>query len=190
MDTATTTIEPTAENFDIFAMLEGTPLPVEEVTIFVDTAAAIEYSKLVAERQADEDKGLSLTADLAQARDEKIAALQDRLRKSALVFGVRGIAPGIVNEILAPNGETTTDVNELKKRDNELIARSIVSVKNHAGATDPRIWDAEQVDKFRTLMNEGEFGRLVAKIAEVNFTAAAFDSAADAGFPRGRVDVA
>lgn len=187
MDTATTpTIEPTAENFDIFAMLEGTPLPVEEVTIFVDTAAALEYSKLVAERQADEDKGIVEDDE----RSARIAELQDRLRKSALVFAVRGIAPGIVNEILAPNGETTTDVNELKKRDNELIARSIVSVKNHAGATDPRIWDAEQVDKFRTLMNEGEFGRLVAKIAEVNFTAAAFDSAADAGFPRGRVDVA
>lgn len=171
--------------FDVLAFLEDTAYPVEKVTVFRDLTAAKEYKKLVDERNADE-KDL-LEKDGPTERDEKINKLAEQITTSAMIFELRGMPPGIVNELIGGDNETPEDA---ENKDNALVAKSIVSVTNSKGDKDSHVWTTEQVAQLRSRMIEGEFSKLIAGVASVNFNGAVFDQATDAGFSGRRTDLA
>lgn len=186
MDTETVINEAQApEAFDVLAFLEDTAYPTEKVTVFRDLTAAKEYKKLVDERLLDE-KDLD-AKDGPTERDERIKTLGEQITNSAMIFEFRGMPPGIVNEIIGGENETP---EEAEAKDNALIAKSIVAVTNSKGAVDNHLWTEEQVAQLRSRMVEGEFAKLIAGVASVNFNGAVFDQATDAGFSGRRSDVA
>lgn len=193
MDTTTAIDTATSpEVFDVLSFIEGSAYPTETVVVFTNAAAAEKYIKLVNERLENDKNGDSEGKDDEKAAklSEEIELVGDQVRKSSLVFELQGMAPGVVQELIkAPEGEVTTPELEMA-RDNVLIARTIKTVRNADGKVDPRTWHADDVAKLRTFLKEGEFGKLVGAVGSVNFNAAVFDQATDAGFSRGSADVA
>jgi len=184
MDTATAIETAQAPGvFDVLAFVEETAYPTETVVVFQDVKSAQEYVKLVNER-FEKDKNKEDTTEL----DAQIAELGEKISKSSLIFELRGMPPGVVDNILnVPEGEDPA-LRE-KERDNDLIAKSIVQVRNADGAVDPRVWDSNAVSKLRVFLKEGEFGKLIAGVSSVNFNAMVFDQATDAGFSGRGTDV-
>lgn len=161
--------------FDVLAFVEGTAYPTTEVVIMQDVKSAAEYIKLVA-KQADASE------EVDDKLAEKLAELSEKLTASALVFDLRGMPPGRVENILkAPaSGEDTPEKE--RDREHELVARTIIGVRNSKGERDGRVWQGEDVAKLREFVKEGEFGKLLTGVGEVNFNAMVFEEATDAGF--------
>lgn len=177
-----------ATTFDVLAFIENTAYPTSEVVVFQDVKSADEYVKLINERVEYDKAG----KDWDVADDEKIEALGVKISDSAIVFELRGMPPGIVSEILKVN---TPDDEEIpadiaQERDNELVAKTIIGAKNAKGVQDTHVWSAEDIAKLRKFLKEGEFGKLLKGVSEVNFNAMVFDQATDAGFSGRRSDVA
>lgn len=170
---------------DVLAFLEQTNYPTREVVIFTDAKSADEYVQLntALNPVAKDQEPLESTPERL-AELERLAAL---VRKSSLIFSLRGMAPGVVNDLY---GDAPKDDAESVEKENKLIAATVVGAKNSEGVADPRMWAAEDIDKLRRYLKEGEFGKLVKATIEVNFDANLFDSTVDAGFSGGRTESA
>lgn len=170
---------------DVLALLEGSEYPSREVVLFTDPKSGDEYVKLVTRRNELDlitDEGdTDLTAEQAELT-EQIEQVGNKLRKSSLIFTLRGMAPGIVQDMYA--GVEDGDAEAERAAEHKLIAHTIVGVKTGEGATDNQVWDAEKIGTLRKFLKEGEFGKLIKGVVEVNFDANLFDKAVDAGFSR------
>lgn len=180
MDNTTAIDEAVAPGaFDIFSYIEDTAYPTKTVTIYRDVASAKELLDLVDTHKAREDQ---LDVEAENEYDAKVEELSKKVLKSALHFELRGFAPGVVEDIMAEH--------EGDSGDPYVIAKAIVTVKNADGAEDTRTWTADDVNRLRRAIPEGEFAKLLGGVAEVVFMGAIFDRAVDAGFLSGRTDVA
>lgn len=165
------------EVFDVLSFIEDTAYPTETVVVYTAVKEAEELLKVNRERLDSEANNEKF--DPAEL-DERIANLTEIVKGSALVFELRGMPPGIVQDTFQIKDETTDE--EIRDMENDLVARTIANVKNAAGKRDPRLWDREGVAKLRRFLKEGEFAKLTAGVTNVNFNAAVFDQATDAGF--------
>jgi hypothetical protein len=177
MSTDAGTLAQSPDSFDVLSFIEGTAYPTETVTIYTDAKSADALLKANQERLKMDESELS---QVYTEIDAEIERLSEAVKKSVLVFSMRGLPPGLVQEIYKVNEESTEE--ELRAAENKLIASTIVSVKNAEGAVDQRLWDEESVEKFRKFLKEGEFAKVVKGVVNVNFNAAVFDQASDAGF--------
>lgn len=171
------------DKFDVLSFVQGTAYPTEEVTIFRDVAAARELQKLNQER-LDRDKRGEESADL----DVRIAELTDSIKKSSIVFELRGMPPGVVQDLYNMSEDMTE--KDMEVQENKLIAGTIVGARNAEGVRDARVFDEDAVNILRRNLQGGEFGKLVQGVINVNFNAAVFDEATDAGFLSRSADVA
>lgn len=177
------TIASNPGEIDVLAFLEQTNYPTREVVIFTDAKSADEYVRLNTElNPVGKDVEPVEPTDEQTAELERLAAA---VRKSSLIFSLRGMAPGVVNDIY---GDTPKDDAESVLKENKLVAATIIGAKNNEGVADSRMWGADDVDKLRRYLKEGEFNKLVQATIEVNFDANLFDSAVDAGFSGGRTE--
>jgi len=176
--------------FDVLSFVEGTAYPTEHVTLFRDVAAAKKYAELVAERMKCDDQDESTGESKAKAAEltEQIEAAQQELEASAMTFMLRGYAPGIVEEIIQAHNDPNNP--EDNSADAHLIAHAIVYVSDSSGNQDTRTWSAEDVLTLKKYLAEGEYLKLLSAVASVIFNGAVFEKATDAGFPRGRADLA
>ena len=168
---------------DVLAFLEQTNYPTREVVVFSDAKSADEYVQLktLLDPAGKDAEPVEPTAE-QEAELERLAAA---VRKSSLIFSLRGMAPGVVNEIY---GDAPKDDAESVLKENKLIAATVIGAKNSEGIADPRTWAIDDIDKLRRYLKEGEFGKLVKATIEVNFDANLFDGAVDAGFSGGRTE--
>lgn len=185
MDTTAIDAATQPGTFDVLSFVEATAYPTETVVVFQNVAAADHYVKLINKRveleAIPEDKRDTAAID---ALAPEIEAAGKDIEKSSIIFDLQGMPPGVVQDLLKGMAEDDPD------SDNELIAKTIKSVRNAAGAVDPRTWTAVDVKRLRDNLKEGEFGKLVAGVGQVNFNAMVFDQATDAGFSGRRADVA
>lgn len=163
--------------FDVLSFISGTAYPTQTVTLFTDPKSATELLLVNEERKALE---VSNPGEETGDLDAQIASLTSKVQASVIKFDLRGMPPGIVEEIYPADEEE--DPKVLKGRENKLIAHTIVKVSNHEGIVDERVWDEEAVQKLRIFLKEGEFAKLTTGVASVNFNAIVFDQATDAGF--------
>lgn len=177
--------------FDVLAFVEGTAYPTEEVVLFQDVKSADEYIKLVKERDAFELENAKKKGSRAveiTSLTARIEELGDKISASSIIVELRGMPPGVVNSIMeVPKGED--EELHSKDRDDELIARSILTVRNAKGVYDTRTWTGYDVTKLRDFLKEGEFGKLITATGSVNFNALVFTNATDAGFSGRSTDV-
>lgn len=174
--------------FDVLSFIEGTSYPTSEVTLYMDVAAADRLLRANAERLKLDD-GKSKDKGAYEKLDTEIAELSERVKASAMTFALRGMPPGLVQDIYGTVSEDAAP-EDTRHAESKLVAATISGVTNAAGASDPRVWDADAVDKLRRYVKEGEYARLVEGVVQVNFNATLFDQATDAGFLGGSSDVA
>lgn len=173
--------------FDVLAYVEQTAYPEKFVTLFRDINAAREYTELIAERQKLEDKQVGEATEIStDDLDARVDESRQKLEDSAMIFKLRGFAPGVVQEMLNQYNENDND----NKADSYLIARTIINVSNAKGEVDNHTWESDDVLKLKRFIAENEYMKLLAGVADVLFNAAAFDRAVDAGFSSGRSDMA
>lgn len=185
MSTDAVTQAQSQETFDVLSFIEGTAYPVETVTIYTDALSADQLLKANQERLELDDRPEAIDyTDI----DSRIEELTEKVKKSALKFSLRGLPPGLVQEIY--NISEDASDSEARAAENKLIASTIVSVENATGAKDSRLWDEDAVEAFRKYLKEGEFAKVVKSVVNVNFNAAVFDQATDAGFLSRGSDVA
>jgi len=180
------------DTFDVFAFVQGTNTPEDEVTIYTDADAALKLAKIFiaeeerAERAKNEVVGLSDEDETAD--EDEITALHERLAASGLVFKLKGLAPkareAIEKKLRATTdykeGEENTEFNEALNA--TLIAKSIVSVTNAAGAVASNAWTVETVNAFTEELYVSEANKLFGAVAQVNYVGAIFDRAINADF--------
>lgn len=184
----------TQEVFDVLSFIEKTAYPREKVALYTDVDAAHEYVRLVDERaklelEPEGTKALEITS-----LTEQIEALGEKIKGSTLVFELQGMPPGMVKGIIEETDGESELPDSVKAemeigRDNVLIAKTIQNVTNGHGARDPRVWEPEHVEALRTYINQGEFAKLLRGVSNVNFNAAIFEAASDAGFSGGGSDL-
>lgn len=180
MDNVETATAPTT--FSVMSFIQETAYPEGVVTIYTDVVAAKELLRLNARRAELEKTSL----EEAEKLSPQIAQMVERAEKSALTFNLRGFAPGVVQQII---DKYKNEENE-NAADAELVAKSIITVKNAEGAVDEHFWTADEVNMLRGRIAEGQWLKLLAAVADVLFNAAVFDKTVDAGFLGGRTDVA
>lgn len=173
------------ETFDVLSFLEGTAYPTETVTIYTDARSATALLK-ANQKRLDMDQS-ELTQDYTDINAE-IADLTEKVKKSVLSFDLRGLPPGLVKEIY--NVGESAEEDDIRSAEDKLIAATIVSVTSADGKRDSRVWDEKAVEAFRRYLKEAEFGKLVQGVVNVNFNAAVFDEATDAGFLGRSTDLA
>jgi hypothetical protein len=173
MNTVDTVVENPAE-IDVLSFLDGAEYPTREVVVFTDVKSADEYVRLNGRDDLDSDG------------EAELAELQAKVRKSAIIFHLRGMAPGIVNDLYTKNGDDEPET----EKENRLVASTVYKVTNGDGAEDKHAFTEDSVIKLRRYLKEGEFGKLIKGVIEVNFDANLFDRAVDAGFSSGRTESA
>jgi len=175
--------------FDVLSFIEGTAYPTDEVTVYTDVISGDLLLKARDKRNAlDESPDTQKVKEPKyKALDVEIAELTAKVEASALKFSLRGLPPGIVQEIYGAEEDMTPEAS--RDAENKLVASTISNVENAQGVRDPRVWDAESVAKLRHFVKEGEYARLVQGVVRVNFNASVFDQATDAGFLGGSSDV-
>lgn len=180
------------DTFDALAFFSGQSLPEDTITIYADAKSAYRLAelreKVAANKQREEDEGLSLTDDVAYVDEDEVAELQRSLKSSAVIFKLRGLAPAAKDAIEKKarashsfvEGAENTEYNEAFN--GNLIASTIVSVSNAAGKVDQNKWDAARVLAFTKIAPESEFAKLYLGVLKVNYIGDAIDQAVSADF--------
>lgn len=131
---------PDALGFDILASLSGYDRPTETVTVFADEDGAYKLQqalKKLTGREGDE---------VPKALQKEIDGLKDRVRKSKLVFSIRGLsaeevqaavdeADKLVPKKFTPYGFPQQDNGRDEEYTNILWAKQITSIENAQGET-------------------------------------------------------
>lgn len=185
------------ETFDVFEFIDGANTPQNKVTVYTDADAALKVARaLIAEKASNERSKqmdqFSLADDFEEDEDvlseEEIDALVNRLKASALVFELKGLAPA-ARKALEKKLQATTDYSETDESpeynralDGELVSRSIVSVTNASGAKSRTKWTPDNVLKLTDSLYESESGKLFQGVGEINYVGAIFDRAVTADF--------
>lgn len=185
------------DTFDLLSFVQGTAYPVTEVVVFTDAKSAAEYLKVVEKRQKLEERQLVSDEKIdTDEFDARIDELSTKLHESALIFKMRGLPPGILEDLNTkhfPEGEDdkSPDFEKIATaRDDELISLTVTEITNAKGIKDTKPFTPESVATLRRFLKAGEFGKIVSAVIEVNFNARLFDRLTDAGFSGGSADVA
>lgn len=166
--------------FDVFSFLEGTAYPTDEVTVFQNAKAATELVAMNKERLDFDAIPEKDRPETSRDYDAEIERLTAAVKESAMTFELRGMPPGLVQELYSFSDDA--DEKAIRDAENNLIAGTIVAVRNASGARDAHVWSGEEVSRIRHYLKEGEFAKLVEGVTRVNFNAVVFDQAVDAGF--------
>ena len=180
------------DTFDVLEFVQGVNLPTNDVTVYTDADAALKMARiLIAEQEREErikQEGASLADDDELADEDEITELHERLVASRLVFHMRGIAPKAVkaldNKLKAthPYIEGGNNPEYVTAFNNTLIAKSIVSVENAAGAVNTDKWTPEKVADLLDSLYISESNKVFDGAAELTYVGAIFDRAVSADF--------
>lgn len=170
--------------FNVLEAAKGRGYPTDKVTLYTAFDAEYEARAIEAKLSALEGKKASkeVTAQRTELQSSLDACLQ-RIKDSALVFHLRGVSPN-VHEALTKeadahladesNEEVTDDDSRNEFVNDATIAAHIVKVTNAEGAEDAE-WSREKVAALRDVIPDGELLKLLEKVYELSFEAAAFD---------------
>jgi len=179
------------ENFDVLAFVQGSNLPTHDVTVYTDGDAALRMARiLIAEDEREQRRqleGVSLADDDEAVDEDEITELHDRLVAS-LVFHMQGLAPSATralhNKLKAthPYVDGGENPEYTEAFNNTLIAKSILSVENAAGAKNTDKWTAEKVSDLLDSLYVSEANKIFDGAAELTYIGAIFDRAVSADF--------
>lgn len=181
-----------SEEFDVLEYFEGATLPVGNVTLYRDADAGYRIAEILeaeeARKKQSAEEGLGLTDELEYTDEDELTELHKRLLASAVTFDLRAVAPEAKKAIEAhlratlPYKKNAENEEYNTAFNNTIIAKSIQSVTNAAGAADTKAWTADRIEQLEAKLVPSEFGRLVQKVFELNYIGDAIDRAVHADF--------
>lgn len=183
LDTATD-----ATTFNVFDFVSGAAVPEDDFTIYTDADAALKLARIFAAEaaaRADENAGI---ADEPLYSEDHITELHERLVASKLVFHMKGLTPLELSEVedtlKERLGFVDGQLNEsfYSGLNNTIVAKSIVSVTNSAGAVDKNKWTPDMVKTFVKNVYVSEGNKLYVAASELTYVGAIFDGAVSADF--------
>lgn len=184
------------ESFDLLAAVQDVAYPTGQTVIYLNGQLAQEYNDTKAELdllKAEESQGI---ADPEQAElQEKLDKLLVEIRKTALTFHMRGVAPAVKKAISAkarsqfkvPKQADEDEKNEIWLKENawitnELIRHSIVKVVNAKGQVATKAYENGDIQKLADTLIESEFSKLDALCAKLSQASYLFSESLDADF--------
>lgn len=189
------------KTFNVLDYLEDQPVARDEVEIFTHTAKARQLHKLMNERteilaqrrigeRETDTSGLSIV-DLEEDTelDDEINELLKELRKTAVTFSLKTVAPKLIKAI-EKEGEAKakaswTDDQKEKHRQKTLakiLARSIDSVKRGDGAVDETEWDADRLLQLEEALYVEQAQQLISALYDIVYTGRVFDESITVDF--------
>lgn len=184
------------ESFDLLAAVQDVAYPVGETTVYLNGKLAGEYNDLKGDLELvkAEDAQALVNAEAVEIQ-EKLDALLTEIRKTALTFHMRGVAPAVKKAISAkartkfkvPKNADESEKQEIWIKENawitnELIRHSIVKVVNSKGQVDSRGFENEQIQQLADHLIESEFGKLDTLCARLSSASHLFSESLDADF--------
>lgn len=180
------------DEFDALDFFSNSALPEDTVTVYADAATAYRLAELdrkkAEQAQLAEEEGLGLTDDLEYIDEDEITELKTKLKKSAIIFKLRGLAPSARDAIEKaaraknPYVEGSENVEYNEAFNANLISNTIVSVTNAKGTPDKNKWDAARVLAWGKVAQPSEFDKLFTGVFKVNYIGDAIDRAVNADF--------
>lgn len=172
--------------FNLADAIKGRAFPQKEVTVYTDSAAAFELVQLEDEMNrigsSDQNKYDELEA---QAQE-----LAKKVQESALVFTMRGVGQGVVEQVTQVADATYKGGKNQSEMTDEwfrfyvtsLVAKNIVKVVDGAGNVDEREFTYEDILEVRNNLPAESWGLLVATMQQLTLASGFFKGLTDAGF--------
>jgi len=175
------------EKFSLTEAIKGRGYPSKEVTIYTDAEAAFELVEL-----EDQMKNLGVDQnDKYSELEEKAQELSERVRNSKLVFTMRGVGQGVVEQITADANKTygkPTGDGEGAGDDwfrfyaTSLVAENVVKVVDAEGKIDDHKFTYEDMLEVRNNIPSDAWSILVATMQKLTLASGYFKGLTDAGF--------
>jgi hypothetical protein len=193
----------TSETFDLVSVLTDVSYPSEDVKVYLNGAKAHELNTLEAELEvlersseaAGNDGGIAESPE-KQEFDAQIEVLKERkkavieeIRKSALTFTLRGIAPEqwrIIGKTwrhkIKPASKSEDDIIDCENLRNvkinaELLSKCIVKVTNASGGVSNGAVTVEAAEKLYDTLLDSEYDRLFNTATNLTFANGLFHNA-------------
>lgn len=178
-----------AQKSNVFSLsdaIKGRAFPQKEVTVYTDSAAAFELVQL--EDQMNRI-GPSDAKKYKELEDEA-EALANRVKNSALIFSMRGVGQGVVEQITSiadvtykggdPQSEATDEWFRFYVT--SLVAKNIYKVTDSEGNVDASEFSYENILEVRNNLPADSWGLLVATMQQLTLASGFFKGLTDAGF--------
>jgi hypothetical protein len=172
--------------FNLADAIKGRAFPEKEVTVYTDSGAAFELVQL-------EDEMNRIGSSDQKKYDEleaKAQELAQKVKDSALVFTMRGVGQGIVENITQVADATYKGGKNQSEATDEwfrfyvtsLVAKNIVKVTDGQGNVDEREFSYEDILEVRNNLPADSWGLLVATMQQLTLASGFFKGLTDAGF--------
>lgn len=172
--------------FNLADAIKGRAFPQKEVTVYTDSAAAFELVQL-------EDEMNRIGSSDQKKYDELEAQAQElakKVQESALVFTMRGVGQGVVEQVTQVADATYKGGKNQSEMTDEwfrfyvtsLVAKNIVKVVDGAGNVDEREFTYEDILEVRNNLPAESWGLLVATMQQLTLASGFFKGLTDAGF--------
>lgn len=172
--------------FNLADAIKGRAFPQKEVTVYTDSAAAFELVQL-------EDEMNRIGSSDQKKYDELEAQAQElakKVQESALVFTMRGVGQGVVEQVTQVADATYKGGKNQSEMTDEwfrfyvtsLVAKNIVKVVDGAGNVDEREFSYEDILEVRNNLPAESWGLLVATMQQLTLASGFFKGLTDAGF--------
>ena len=172
--------------FNLADAIKGRAFPQKDVTVYTDSASAFELVQL-------EDEMMRIGSSDQKNYDELEKQAQElaaKVQESALVFTMRGVGQGVVEQITQVADATYKGGNNQSEMTDEwfrlyvtsLVAKNVLKVTDSAGNVDDREFTYEDMLEVRNGLPADSWGILVATMQQLTLASGFFKGLTDAGF--------
>lgn len=172
--------------FNLADAIKGRAFPEKEVTVYTDSGAAFELVQLEDEMNRIGSSDPKKYEEL-EAKAEELAK---RVQKSALLFTMRGVGQGVVEQVTQVADATYKAGNNQAEATDEwfrfyvtsLVAKNLVKVTDSEGNVDQREFNYEDILEVRNSLPAESWSLLVATMQQLTLASGFFKGLTDAGF--------
>lgn len=167
--------EVTRETFDMFKTLTGRAYPEKDIIVYTNEAKIHELNDIRKELQVQTSNKTKAYKELEKRAEE----VSEEIKDSALIFHLRGVAPGVTGILVEKYQREEKDWAGLQ---DELLSATLVKVTNADGKVDERKFSIEECAQIRNILPQAGYEQLAKTITELNMSGAIYDAAVDSGF--------
>lgn len=169
--------------FNLSEVIKGRGFPTKDVTIYLDAESAFRLAEI------DEAMNGFIDQDELAKLQAEADELSANIRKSALVFTMRGVSQKIVDKVTAeanekhPRNESEQSNSDwIKFYVSNLVAQNIIRVTDAEGNVDEHVFTTEEVMELREQITRDAWDVLADTMQKLTLASGYFEQLTDAGF--------
>jgi uncharacterized protein YerC len=166
--------------FNLADAIKDRAYPEKSVVVYTDIVSARELYQL---NEKLDLAAISKDAEGYSKLEKEAKELTDKISKSKLTFFMRGLPQDKVDEIGdLVQSSSSVDLSWSKDYILNLVAASIVNVKNSANEVDERVFTAEDAKALYSSLPQESWIMLVEAVEQLTLATGIFKGITDAGF--------